>query len=72
MAAATPLADERLQRLLPLWMRGGCWRTGNCSGQEAPANSNGKGSEDNNNKGDKESEGNDGKGDKGDDRNFPE
>ncbi len=47
-------------------------RTGNCGGQEAPADGKGEGSEEDDNKGDKESEGNEAKGDKGDDRNFPE
>jgi hypothetical protein len=49
-----------------------CQRTGDCGGQEAPADGNGKGSEDNDNKGGKESEGDDGEGDKGNDGNFPE
>ncbi len=63
MAAAAPLAEERLQQLLRLWTRG-----------MLPMG-NGKGSEDNGNKGDKESkgvEGDEGEGDKGDDGNFPE
>ncbi len=63
MAAAAALADERLQRLLHLQMRG-----------MLPMG-NGKGSEDDGNEGDKESEGvegDEGEGDKGDDGNFPE
>jgi hypothetical protein len=51
---------------------------GDCSRQEAPADSNGKGSEDDDNKGNKESKGNKGKGNKGKgnkgndrDGNFP-
>ncbi len=62
MAAAAPLADKRLQRLLRLRMRG------------VLPMSNGKGSEDNGNEGDKESKGvkgDEGEGDKGDDGNFP-
>ncbi len=62
MAAAAPLADERLQRLLRLRMRGVLPMV------------NGKGSEDDCNEGDKESkgvEGDEGEGDKGDDGNFP-
>jgi hypothetical protein len=63
VAAAAPLADERLQRLLRLWRRG------------VLPMGNGKGSEDNGNEGNKESkgvEGDKGEGDKGDDGNFPE
>ncbi len=63
MAAAAPLADDRLQRLLPLQTRGMLPMV------------NGKGSEDDSNKSNKESEGvegDKGEGDKGDDGNFPE
>ncbi len=63
MAAAAPLADERLQQLLCLRTRG-----------MLPMG-NGEGSEDDGNKGNKESkgvEGDKGEGDKGDDGNFPE
>ncbi len=63
MAAAAPLADERLQRLLHLQTRG-----------MLPMG-NGEGSEDDGNEGNKESkgvEGDEGEGDKGgDDGNFP-
>ncbi len=62
MAAAAPLADERLQRLLRLLTRG-----------VLPMD-NGEGSEDDGNKGNKESKGvkgDKGEGDKGDDGNFP-
>ncbi len=62
MAAAAPLVDERLQRLLHL-------RT---SGVLPMVN--GKGSEDDGNESDKESEGvksDKGEGDEGDDGNFP-
>ncbi len=62
MAAAAPLADERLQQLLRLRRRG------------VLPMGNGKGSEDNGNKGDAESEGvegDEGEGDKRDDGNFP-
>ncbi len=62
VAAAAPLADKRLQRLLHLRMRG-----------MLPMG-NGKGSEDDGNKGDKESKrvkGDEGEGDEGDDGNFP-
>ncbi len=62
MAAAAPLADKRLQRLLRLQTRG------------VLPMGNGKGSEDNGNKGNKESkgvEGDEGEGDKGDYGNFP-
>ncbi len=62
MAAAAPLADERLQRLLRLQRRG-----------MLPMG-NGKGSEDDGNEGDEESEGvegDEGEGDEGgDDGNF--
>ncbi len=63
MAAAAPLADERLQRLLCLRTRG------------VLPMGNGEGSEDDGNKGDKDSEGvegDKGEGDKGDDGNFSE
>ncbi len=63
MAAAAPLADKRLQRLLRLRTRG-----------MLPMG-NGEGSEDDGNEGDKESEGvegDEGEGDEGDDGNFPE
>ena len=63
MAAAAPLADERLQRLLRLRTRG------------VLPMGNGEGSEDDGNEGDKESkgvEGNKGEGDEGDNGNFPE
>jgi hypothetical protein len=63
VAAAAPLADERLQWLLHLWTRGVLPMV------------NGKGSEDDGNKSEKESkgvEGDEGKGDEGDDGNFPE
>ena len=63
MAAAAPLADERLQLLLRLWTRG-----------MLPMG-NGKGSEDDGNMSDKESkevEGDVGESDKCDDGNFPE
>ena len=63
MAAAAPLVDERLQRLLRLRTRG------------VLPMGNGEGSEDNGKEGDKESEGvegDEGEGDKGDDGNFPE
>ena len=62
MAAAAPLAVERLQRLLRLRRRG------------VLPMGNGEGSEDDGNKGDKESEGvkgDEGEGDEGDDGNFP-
>jgi hypothetical protein len=63
VAAAAPLADERLQRLLHLQTRG-----------MLPMG-NGEGSEDDGNEGNKESkgvEGDEGEGDKGgDDGNFP-
>ncbi len=58
MAAAAPLADERLQRLLRLRTRGVLPMV------------NGEGSEDDGNESNKESEGV--KGDEGDDGNFPE
>ncbi len=63
MAAAAPLADERLQRLLHLRMRG------------VLPMGNGEGNEDDGNEVDKESkgvEGDKGEGDEGDDGNFPE
>ncbi len=63
MAAAAPLADERLQRLLRLRTRG-----------MLPLG-NSEGSEDDGNEGDKESKGVEGdevEGDEGDDGNFPE
>ncbi len=63
MAAAAPLADERLQQLLRLRTR------------SMLLMGNSKGSEDSGNKGNKESkgvEGDVGEGDKGDDGNFPE
>ncbi len=62
MAAAAPLADERLQLLLRLWTRG------------VLPMGNGDGSEDDGNEGNKESEGVEGdKGDsdEGDDGSFP-
>ncbi len=62
MAAAAPLADERLQRHLHLRTRG------------VLPMGNGKGSEDYGNEGDEESkvvEGDEGEGDEGDDGNFP-
>jgi hypothetical protein len=62
VAAAAPLADERLQQLLRLRMRG------------VLPMGNGEGSEDDGNEGDEESEGvegDEGEGDKGDDGNFP-
>jgi hypothetical protein len=61
VAAAAPLADERLQRLLCLRTRG------------VLTMGNGKGSEDDGNKGNKESKGvkgDKGEGDEGDDGNF--
>ncbi len=75
MAAAAPLADERLQWLLRLRMRACCQWTGIRGRQEAPADSNGEGSEHNGNEGDEESkgvEGDEGEGEKGDNGNFPE
>jgi hypothetical protein len=63
VAAAAPLADERLQRLLCLQTRGVLPMV------------NGKGSEDDSNESNKESkrvEGDGGEGDEGDDGNFPE
>ncbi len=63
MAAAAPLADERLQRLLRLRTRGVLLMV------------NGEGREDDGNKNDEESkgvEGDKGEGDEGDDGNFPE
>ncbi len=63
MAAAAPLADERLQWLLHLRTRGVLLMV------------NGKGREDNGNKNNEESkgvEGDKGEGDEGDDGNFPE
>jgi hypothetical protein len=63
VAAAAPLADERLQRLLRLRTTG-VLPMGNIEG-----------SEDNGNEGDEESEGvevDEGEGDEGDDGNFPE
>ncbi len=62
MAAAAPLAEERLQRLLRLRMRG------------VLPMGNDKGSEDDGNKGNKESngvKGEEGESDEGDDGNFP-
>jgi hypothetical protein len=62
LAAAAPLADERLQRLLHLRTRG------------VLPMGNGKGSEDDGNEGNEESEGvegDKGEGDEGDDGNFP-
>jgi hypothetical protein len=62
VAAAAPLVDERLQRLLRLRTRGVLPMV------------NGKGSEDNSNESNKESEGvegDKGEGDEGDDGNFP-
>jgi hypothetical protein len=62
VAAAAPLADERLQRLLHLRMRG------------VLPMGNGKGSEDDSNEGNKENKGVEGdksEGDEGDDGNFP-
>ncbi len=63
MAAAAPLAEERLQQLLHLWTRG------------VLPMGNGESSEDNGKEGNKESkgvEGDEGEGDEGDDGNFPE
>ncbi len=63
MSAAAPLADERLQRLLRLRMRG------------VLPMGNGEGSEDDGNEGNKKREGVEGnkcEGDKGDDGKFPE
>jgi hypothetical protein len=63
VAAAAPLADGRMQRLLRLRMRG-----------MLPMG-NGEGSEDDGNEGNKESKGvkgDKGEGDEGDDGNFPE
>ncbi len=63
MAAAAPLADERLQRLLRLQTIG------------VLPMGNDKGSEDDGNEGNKESEGvegDEGEGNEGDDGNFPE
>ncbi len=63
MAAAAPLTDKRLQRLLHLQTRGMLPMV------------NGEGSEDGGNESNKESkgvEGDEGEGDEGDDRNFPE
>ena len=62
MAAAAPLADERLQRLLRLRTRG------------VLPMGNGEGSEDDGNEGEEKSngvEGDTGEGDKGDDGNVP-
>ncbi len=62
MAAAAPLADERLQQLLHLRIKGVLPMV------------NGKGSEDNGNKSNEERKGvkgGKGEGDKGDDGNFP-
>ncbi len=47
-----------------------CQRMGHCSGQEVPADGNGKGIEDDNNKGNKESKADEDKGDEGNDGNF--
>ncbi len=63
MAAAAPLADKRLQRLLRLQTRGMLPMV------------NGKGSEDSGNESNEESKGvkgDEGEGDEGDDGNFPE
>ncbi len=63
MAAAAPLVDERLQRLLRLQTRG------------VLPMGNSKGSGDDGNKGNNESKGvkgDEGEGDEGDDGNFPE
>ncbi len=63
MAAAAPLADERLQRLLRLRTRGVLPMV------------NGEGSEDDSNESNEESEGvegDEGEADEGDDGNFPE
>jgi hypothetical protein len=51
VAAAAPLVIKRLQRLLHLQTRGVLPVDGDCCGQVAPADGNGKGSEADNNEG---------------------